>query len=179
MSKRLQVELNIARLSASGARIDGAIPLVHFKRFIEYVGREQSGDLGATLEFGRSRAAGIPLLDGRMETRVELECHRCGAAMVERVDAEFHYAFVSDESEMDEVDSRYEAVQLDASEVMRSVDLLEDELILQMPLSPRHREVEDCIDVESFGDTQENFDERGDQALPDNPFAVLEKLKKS
>ncbi|MEM7292103.1 MAG: YceD family protein [Pseudomonadota bacterium] len=175
MSKRLQVELNTVRLSANKSLLRGTVPLGQFKRFAEYVRYEQDGDVDVELKFNTGEANAEPLVDGWMAAEVLLECHRCGEQMPLSVDCSFRYRLVRNGSP-DEHGGDYEPFPLDESGVIRSVDLLEDELILQVPLSPRHREGEQCTEVT----VEPEYVAERDTLEPieaDNPFAVLKNLK--
>lgn len=69
---------------------------------------------------------------------VPLECQRCLQTMVERLALERRYRFVRDESEAARLDEESEDDVLVLQPRLDLHTLLEDELVLSVPLVPRH-----------------------------------------
>lgn len=118
---------------------------------------------------------GLTVLTGKVETEVELECQRCGEGFNQHLVAEFQYSPVCDEAQMEQFPDAYEPLELDENGVFRLHQLLEDELLLAMPLIAKH-ELADCKVSQQervFG----KIAPEEEQTQP-NPFAVLESLKK-
>ena len=176
MSQRLPVELNIVRLCAENAGLSGVLPLRHFKRLEAYLQETPAGDLEVELGFTDSPEPTKLGVRGGLKGSLSVECHRCGLPMPLLLDAHFDLVFVRGESDWEGLGGDRDAFELDESGMVRSVDLLEDELILQIPLAPRHAESETCAPAEwreaATGDST-NVAENG----RDNPFSVLKKLK--
>ncbi len=94
-------------------------------------------------------------------------CQRCMQAMPVRVDAEVHIALLRQGEDEDSVADEYETLIIDES-LMSLRDLVEDELILALPLVAMH-ETRDCN--VSLPEEQAETENRP------NPFAVLAELK--
>ena len=174
MSKRLPVELNVPRLSANKACLRGTIKLDQFKRLAEYLHEPSNGDLDVELKFSfQSEATGFTA-DGSFSGDVKLECLRCSEAMDFHCSGAFSLAFVQTDAEARQVDGIYDPFPLDESGRVRSIDLIEDELILQIPMAPRHSGEWPCVDGDWLNVSTIDENELKNTREP-NPFAVLKK----
>lgn len=102
---------------------------------------------------------------------LSLTCQRCLAPVDVRVTADRSFRFAPDETAAAAED---DASEEDVLALSRSFDLeglVEDELLMEMPLAPRH---ETCLPV-SMAVEDEGFE--GSSARQENPFAVLGRLK--
>ena len=121
----------------------------------------------------------IVWLDGHIETRVPMECQRClGSVEIDLV-SDFHLALVDDESLIERLDEDADFIVLGESEATTKGDydspatanllsLIEDELLLLLPLSPKH----DACEHKHQPAIQNIAEEKRD-----NPFDVLASLK--
>ena len=107
---------------------------------------------------------------------LRFECTRCGEAYEHAFDQPFKLAFVASELDGDP-DSDYEPFALAAHGRVRSVDLLEDELILQLPFAPRHGEGRCSAGSTRLLSADSPVQALGVSGRADNPFAALEHLK--
>lgn len=120
-------------------------------------------------------AQGLYFFQGDLATSVKLICERCNEQFAHDIQASFCYSPVkalADES-LDELPDVYEPVEVNDHGEIELLDLIEDELILSLPIVALHAE-EDCkikADDMSYGKL-EPADERP------NPFAVLKELKR-
>lgn len=149
----------------------GEIALAWLPRLLEHVG---GGDGQTRLSLSvrlQKDSNDIVWLGFEVVGRLPLICHRCLGAMHYDVSGEYRLAIVLKDSQLpyveddeyvlyDELggDGRYLPVQ----------DLLEDELILALPLSFAH---DDCMPLH-----QDEADV-ADEPPKDNPFAILASLK--
>lgn len=170
MSKPFAVELNIPALVAKGAVLDGVLPLAQFKRLGQYLVQTASGGLTVELAFSPSDDPAMGRIKGRLAGSIALECFRCGQMLAHPLAGEFEFAPVASEAIAAQLDEQCEPVLVDPSGIIRSVDLLEDELILQLPTAPRH--AEQCIDEALLvpGGTESTAPPA---PRADNPFAAL------
>ena len=176
MSDRLAVELNIPRLVSRSGRLQGYVPFAHFKRLQGYLLEPVSGDLYVDLKFGGVELHVNGTAHCRLSGEVRVECHRCSGETTHQFDDEVEFAFIKQEAEADEVDDRFEPVLMDENGRIRTVDMLEDELILQLPIAPRHADGEPCIE-QVPGVLQESaVAEKIDEQQRENPFAALKSL---
>jgi uncharacterized protein len=119
---------------------------------------------------------GLVVVQGKALTEVELECQRCGESFTYPIHVEFNYSPVCDESQVEALPEDYEPLQLNEDNYFLVADLIEDELLLALPIIPKH-ELTACKVQQSeqvFGEIDEVVEE---ESKP-NPFAVLQSLKK-
>jgi uncharacterized protein len=101
-----------------------------------------------------------------------LQCQRCLTAVVEQVVAERDFLFVADEATAEAMDEESEADVLVISRDFDVLSLVEDELLLALPLVPRHEICPQAVPVAVADEAFEQASERP------NPFAALAALKK-
>ncbi len=119
----------------------------------------------------RARRGGEPQVWLHLECRARLGlvCQRCLQSVDTAVDAQRSFQFVADEALAAEIDADSEEDVLALSRTLSLIELIEDELLLALPLVPRHVT---CPQPLKPPDNTEPFEERA------NPFAVLGELKR-
>ena len=158
----------------------GTLPLSRFVR----ISREAVGSIDhqlITIDCKLSMDAyhRIVWLDGHVETKVPMECQRCLDTVELTLVSDFHLALVDDESLIERLDEDADFIVLGEGEATTKGDfdtpalanllsLIEDELLLLMPLSPKHDVCE-----HKHQPTEEDFVEE----KRENPFDVLAGLK--
>jgi uncharacterized protein len=105
------------------------------------------------------------------DTVVTLECQRCLQPMTEPLAVDRHFRFVASEDEAARLDEESDDDVLALSHAFDLLALLEDELILALPLVPRH---EVCPEPLALADEGEAAQEEAAA----NPFAALAALKR-
>jgi uncharacterized protein len=150
--------------------IDQVYPLAMFARLCEgAVDGGEKGEVAVRLRLHRD-AQGFIVLEGRLATQVALVCQRCLEPVIVDVDADLRLWLLRDESEADRLPDDADYLTLDEEGRLALGDALEDELILALPLVPRH---DDC---EAFLVTGEASGVV--EAAPrENPFQALAALK--
>ncbi len=117
---------------------------------------------------GKSDAVGQHLLDLAITTNLTTTCQRCLNEMPLKLSLKFNY-LIGDVSDTDigatDIDSEDDLDMQQASQTMDIVALIEDEIIMAMPIAPIHNE--DCGEI---------ITQSGEKP---NPFAVLKGLIKS
>ena len=118
---------------------------------------------------------GLTFFQGQMACLTTLICERCNEVFEHPLDVSFCFSPLQSAKEEaeDELPEVYEPVEVDDHGEINLFQILEDELILSLPIVALHAE-EDCKqkrDEMSFG-TIEPVNERP------NPFAVLKELKR-
>ena len=106
------------------------------------------------------------------ETAVHLQCQRCLQTLSETLVVDRQFRFVTDAEEAERLDEELEDDVMVVSRALDLLGLLEDELILELPLVPRH---EVCPEALPMSVADEGADET--EAAP-NPFAALAALRK-
>lgn len=114
---------------------------------------------------------GLIVISGTGEASVSLTCQRCNDEFSQELKVEFCYSPVKNEEAASQLPSYYDAVELDENGEVNLRDLVEDELILAIPLIPKH-ELEDCS-----ADADSTWGKLPDTLEKPNPFDVLKQLK--
>jgi len=131
---------------------------IAFKRLEEFI--EITGTTDAYVYFeltGNSHQYEHPSLNLKVKADLPMRCQRCFGIMSVPISLSFDY-LITDEQlvEMDDVD---ELDWLEPSPDMDILALIEDELLIALPIAPMHSEICKQLNMES-----------GEKA---NPFAVL------
>lgn len=105
--------------------------------------------------------------------RVQLTCQRCLQAVEVPLDLQRSYRFVADEASAAEADIDAEEDVLVSTRSLDLPALIEDELMLALPLVPRHDG--DC--PQPLVVPADSSDPASEGSARDNPFDVLAGLK--
>ena len=135
MSRHLPVEVDPLYLAERGRVLEGSVPVSAFKRLGHWL-HTDGGAIEALLRFERGEG-GRQILHGSMQGQVELVCQRCLSPFVLPIEREFELALVESVAAADLLPEGLEPLLVDPRRGMHTVDLLEDELILALPLVPR------------------------------------------
>ena len=104
------------------------------------------------------------------DTDVVLQCQRCLLPLSEAVHVDRHFRFVADEAAAAALDDEIEDEVLVLAKSLNLRDLVEDEMLLALPLVPRHEICPEAVPMQ-FGDV-EAVEEKA------NPFASLAILRR-
>ena len=170
--------LDIKAFAQAGAELQGQAPLAEWPRLLAEQFAGQTQDAGVVRWRLQGRMA--PVTGGspqvgltlQAEVNLALQCQRCLTPVVESIQAERDFLFVADEATAEAMDEDSEADVLVISRDFDALSLIEDELILALPLVPRHEVCPQAVTTEV---ADEAFDEASERP---NPFAALAALKK-
>ncbi|WP_213686929.1 YceD family protein [Acinetobacter sp. WY4] len=163
-----------------GFKWSGQLPLSRFVRIArEAVGSIDDQLINIDCKLSMDAYHRIAWLDGHVETKVPMECQRCLETVEIELVSSFHLALVDDESLIERLDEDADFIVLGESEATTKGDydapatadllaLIEDELLLLMPLSPKH----EFCEHKHQPSVEEVAEEKRD-----NPFEVLAALK--
>lgn len=120
------------------------------------------------LEFGVDEQK-VKFMKGHLSAKLNLQCQRCMEPFICEIISDFALGLVSTLDEANALPELYEpALASDGQLALR--ELIEDELILNLPIIPRHEP--------GICKAQLPLEETGwEQGKGDNPFRVLESLK--
>lgn len=171
--QRLKIQISVDPVRAAQKKLDiqGIIPAGNLSRLAEST-KGICNDIETNLSFDFDLQK-IPTIKGVAEVDVMLECQRCSDAFQYTCKAELTYTPVRFGAEDTDLPSAYDVIERDEEGEINLHQLVEDELILNLPLIAMH-EVADCR-VKDF-DT--SFGEIIEEKRV-NPFAVLESLKRN
>jgi uncharacterized protein len=114
---------------------------------------------------------GLNVLSGTGSALVKLTCQRCTDAFEYELNADFVFSPVKNEDAVAELPSYYDAIELDENGEVNLLELIENELMLEIPLIPRH-ETKDCS-----APADSVWGELPEELEKPNPFDVLKQLK--
>ena len=147
-------------------RIVGTLTLEDCKRLADQL---QAAEINYTLE-GENNSERYTLTLS-LDAKVQATCQRCMSGMPLSLNREFHYlindAPLSD-NEFSDLEEGDDIDLLEPSQAMDLVALIEDEMLMALPIAPVH--AEDCND-----NLHNGVAESGEKP---NPFAVLKGLIK-
>ncbi len=166
----------VATLCRDGETLLGAWPLADLPRLAGslYDAPAASDHVSWQARFGQETPVGRapqPWLELEARTHVTLQCQRCLQALQEPLAAQRRFLLVASEAEAERLDAESDDDHLVLVPRLDLLALVEDELILELPLVPRHEGV--CPEpLPQPAADQEPEDERP------NPFAALAALRK-
>ena len=174
LNQRLPERIDPLRLAETGRTLRGQIALARLKRLAASL-VSVDGAVEVELEFGIDEA-GVRYVSGRLSADVELVCQRCLEPMRLQLIAEPLLGIVTDAVLAERLPPHYEALIAGDSGPLLLQDIIEDELILALPIVPKHP-VDACPQAEAVQD-DESEESAADAERKDNPFAVLAALKR-
>lgn len=164
MSSRLPKQIDPWRVSEQGLSYTGVAELVDFPRLASLLIRLQ-GEAGYAFRFSRD-GLGRPLVEGHAEAVLWQTCQRCSQPVAIPVDSDFQLVVVEGLDEAAALDDAFDPLMADDAKI-NLLDLLEDELLLSLPVVARH---EECH-AWQYDDEPIVAESR------ENPFRILQKLK--
>jgi uncharacterized protein len=109
------------------------------------------------------------------QVRLPMVCQRCMGAVEELLEVDRSFRFVADEATAEREDEEAEEDVLVLSAQFDLIALIEDELLMALPLVPRHEP--ECPAPVQFAAQDAGFEEATAQGRP-HPFAALAQLKR-
>lgn len=171
--------LHIAGFARDGASLQTTIPLSEMPRLLQESARTEVQTDATMVDCA---ATGSMMVDaaGQQEpwmhlvgrTHIAMVCQRCLAVMDVPIAFERDFRFVANEALAEVEDEESDEDVLVISKNFDVVELVEDELIMAMPVAPMHTVCPRPVKLQA---ADADF-EAPEQEKP-NPFAVLQKLK--
>ena len=146
---------------------EGTIPLAAMLRLRDGL-VDAEGDVGYAMEFGTD-ALGVAFVELRIEAGLPLECQRSLRRFVLPVALSQRLGLICDEADEAALPPGYEALLVAADGMLKPAELVEDELILALPVVPV------APDVEAV---EREFVPTAEETAQASPFAALVGLKK-
>ena len=120
------------------------MPISRLQRFGAML-YEVDGDIDLELSFSKGKR-GTTLILGRVQAAVVLICQNCMQPFRKSLDCDINFQLVGSDREFDQFEDDADAIVCENKEISLA-DLIEDELIMSVPMIPRHMESE-CLDNE-------------------------------
>jgi uncharacterized protein len=157
------------KLAKNGQALHGKVAIADMLRANQSL-TSADGEVEYNMAFATD-TEGYCVITGDLETKLHMRCQRCLQEFVTKVQSTFAISPVADNKEAKLLPDYYDPVILEDAKLYPA-ELVEDELILAMPIVPLH-EVGAVGCVEIVGSTVAEVPRQE----PANPFKVLQALK--
>lgn len=164
MSATLPAVLDVWRMVSARRFFESTLPLSAFKRLRDSL-EDAEGECRFTLEFGRN-AMNQAFVEVRAEAELPLQCQRTLERYLQPVRVMQQLGLITSEAQESALPEGMEPLLVPESGELHAIDLVEDELILALPVVPINPEssLPDSVWPEEAEEKQ-------------NPFTVLSALK--
>jgi uncharacterized protein len=169
--------VDVAAFAKQGVGVSGAWPLARLDRLCDEAHADAKPNASAQVQWRatgeiRTRRGAEPAVWLHIESDAQLSlvCQRCLQPVDTSLQARRSFQFAADEQQAAAIDADSEDDVLAISRTLNLMELIEDELLLALPLVPRHGS---CPQPLTARDEGSPLEERA------NPFAVLQSLKRS
>ena len=166
MSATLPPVLDAWRMVAARRYFEGELSLAVFTRLKDSL-TDSEGVCRYRIEFGRD-ALDLPFVEIRAETHLPMLCQRSLERYLQPVDVLQRLGLITEEAQEAALPEGTEPLLLPANAEVRPIELIEDELILALPVVP--------INPESM-ELAAEWPEDADEDAKPHPFAALAALK--
>jgi len=166
-NSRVPESVDAWRMVAAQREFEGRIPLAAMTRLRDSL-LDPEGDVRYTLAFGTD-ALKLPYAELHIEAELPLECQSSLRRFVLPLRLVQRLGLIRDEADESALPEEYEALLVDADGMLKPAELVEDELILALPVVPVSPEAEAV---------EREFVPSAEETAQANPFAALAGLKK-
>ncbi|MBQ74453.1 MAG: hypothetical protein CMQ20_05435 [Gammaproteobacteria bacterium] len=163
----LPERVNHRKLVSDRTILQGTIPLNRFSRLVQSLESDQ-GTVQTRLEFKKKQKQALVV--GEASIEVSLVCQACLEIVKNRMEVGFQLILVNSQRALSELDQSQDGLVVEG-ELVGLVDLFEDELIISLPMVPRHNEgeCESMVEVPGTPDADIRDTHR--------PFEALSKIQ--
>ena len=176
MSEQLPVIVDPLFMVKRGFQWSGVLNLRTMERVVPSLTEADQRPLAVSLEFAVEQ--GKPCIKGRIQGQAEMICQRCMQPVVVGFDQSFCLGLVETELQEQALPSDWESYYIHDSEI-RPADVVEDEVLLALPLAPMHKTVAECSGDFLAPEPDQSAQEENSNEQRPNPFSVLGQLKQS
>ena len=166
------------KLARQGLQFEGSLALKQFDRLVASLADDQ-GEVKVFLHFYMSEDHRI-VLEGRIEAELHMICQRCLEPAPFPVSTEFNLMGVLSDDQAKSLPEDYDPLMLQ-EEPMALLPLLEEELLLSLPLVAYHPpeacQVQQSFTTESEAEARSSAAKAEEERKRQNPFSVLAGLK--
>lgn len=136
---KLPIKINPFELCDHGATVEGTIPIKQLTRLTELLADTQAGDISVQLAFNRDKH-GQRIIQGQIGATVILTCQRCGNAMSYDINLVPKLCPVTDDTSA-RLPAGFEPLLVaDEEGWVLMADLVEEEVLLSLPMIPKHEQ---------------------------------------
>ncbi|MFQ5995437.1 MAG: YceD family protein [Acidiferrobacterales bacterium] len=166
MSSGMPVTVDPVRLADTGAKIAGELPVKAMRR-LRALCLDDEGKASVSLRFERSGEQGLRQMFGIVTVQLPVACQRCLERMTVTFTVEPSLIVLKPEERSGDLSD--ESDVLVADKPLSLAEIVEDELLLAMPMIPMH-DVDECP-ARAYTESVERREPE------ESPFSVLGKLK--
>lgn len=166
MSVTLPPVLDAWRMVAARRYFEGELPLAGFNRLGDSL-TDSDGVCRYQMEFGRD-ALDLPFVEIRIEASLPMQCQRSLERYLQPVSVVQRLGLITEEAQEAALAEGTEPLLMQANAELRPIELIEDELILALPVVP--------INPDSM-ELQAEWPEEIVEEQKPHPFAALAALK--
>jgi DUF177 domain-containing protein len=141
MSPPWSQPLDVDRLARGEAEIEFDVPLAELPRLKSRIAGI-GGSVRGAARFGQQ--SGFAVAELSLAGKATLQCQRCMQAMELALDSTTHVALILQEADAAEVPEELEPVLAREGRISAGA-LVEEELLLALPIVPLHEELRDCV----------------------------------
>ena len=141
MSHRLPEYIDPWRIAEGGGRLWGSLRLAGMQRLASEI-LDASGEV--EVEVGSTVSAAPPVIEGCACVTVSMTCQRCLEPVTVPLDAAFRLGLVESDESASELADELDPLIVRRNDTCSLAQLVEDELILALPIVPRHAEGSGC-----------------------------------
>ena len=164
MTDRLPATIDPFRLARAGQALSGRLTIAPMRRLADSV-YDRDGVVKVELFFGYDESDRATVR-GNIEGTLELVCQRCLMGLPYHCDIEVNLALVTSEWAAQPLESGYELLVVAQTPLSLS-ELIEDELILALPVVPTHDRGQCAVNERYRANVGDERD------LATNPFRIL------
>jgi len=170
MPQKMPIEIDPLRLAQNGLQLTGQIAIKEMPRLLQsLVSNEGMVDVDIVFDVDEINT---PFMRGQFATMVAMTCERCMKAVKVDLKVNCLLAMVTNERKIGGLAEQYDPWLIEGNDDVLLSSVIEDELILALPLVPRHDEA--CLAASEWSSADEMVAEAETKV---SPFAVLATLK--
>ena len=166
----LPQHINMLRLSEHAASYHGSLLIKDMQRLAPSLYSEE-GEVVVDLSLGADEES-TRFCRVQLKTEVVLQCQRCMEPFTYGIMSDFVHGVVASQAEAETLADQYEPIIVQDG-LLIVQDMIEDELILKMPIVPMHADVECKVKMPVTDSLWTEVEENGQ-----SPFHVLKLLKR-
>jgi DUF177 domain-containing protein len=174
MSEPWSQLIEVDRLADRQADVAFEIPLSRLPRVQAQIAGAQ-GSVRGVVHFRRE--AGLRVAEIEMEGEAKLVCQRCLGPLAWPIASDARVALLANESDADGVPQELETVHAQDDRI-RVADLVEEEVLLTLPLVPMHESADECQAVQDDVPLPAPAEEAAPAPETQRPFERLGELLK-
>jgi uncharacterized protein len=158
------------KLADRGATLEGEVSLASLLRLCDPLA-DTSGSVRAKFSFGRDEQKAV-VIRSVIDVEVKMVCQRCLELVALPIHSECEYAVVKEGTAIELQPKGYDVLEM-GEEPLDLLALVEDELLLALPIVPTHN-TNFCQQPAGLDEPESSEDE----VTRSNPFSVLAQLKR-